>query len=51
VIGDVVTLIYYFLGGEMTVRFSLKVLTIGVIAGTVLAYYLTDLRREEVETP
>ncbi len=50
VIGDVVTLIYYFLGGEMTVRFTLKVLTIGVIAGAVLGYYLTDLRREEVET-
>jgi hypothetical protein len=37
------------LGGELTIRFFLKVLTIAVIAGTIFGYYLWDLRREEEE--
>src|SRR5262249_16309753 len=32
-IGDVITLIYNFLGGELSTRFVLKVLTVAVIAG------------------
>ena len=48
-IGDFTSLVYSFLGGELTVRFVLKVLTVGVIAGTVFWYYLSDLRRDEKE--
>jgi len=48
-IGDVTTLIYNALGGELTSRFVLKVLVVGAIAGTVFGYYLSDLRREERE--
>jgi hypothetical protein len=46
-IGDVITLVYNLLGGEMTTRFLLKVLVVAFIAGTVFWYYLTDIRREE----
>ena len=46
-IGDVTTLVYNLLGGELTVRFLLKVLTVGSIAGTVFWYYLSDLRADE----
>jgi hypothetical protein len=45
--GDLVTLIYNVLGGELTVRFLLKVLTIGALAGGVFAYFLLDMRKEE----
>ena len=47
--GDVATLVYSVLGGDLTVRFVLKVLTIGVIAGAVFGYYLRDLRLEQEE--
>lgn len=49
-VGDFTSLVYSLLGGEMTVRFVLKVLTIGVIAGTIFGYYLWDLRLEEKES-
>lgn len=45
---DVTTLVYNLLGGELSVRFVLKVLVVGAIAGGVFGYYLHDLRREEV---
>jgi hypothetical protein len=46
-IGDMTALIYRLLGGEMTIRFVLKVVVAAVIAGTVFGYYLSDLRHEE----
>jgi hypothetical protein len=46
-IGDLTTLVYYFLGGEVTLRFFLKVLTVGAVAGTVFLHYLWDLRAAE----
>ena len=46
-IGDVIALVNNVLGGELTVRFLLKVLTVGVIASAAFWYYLTDIRREE----
>ena len=49
VIGDLVTLVYNVLGGELTIRFFLKVLIVGVIAGTIFGFYLSDLRSEEHE--
>lgn len=48
-IGDLITLIYNFLGGELSARFVLKVLTVAVIAGGVVTYYFADLRSEEKE--
>ena len=48
-IGDFITLVYNLLGGELTTRFMLKVLTIAVIAGTIFFYYLPDLRLEDTK--
>jgi hypothetical protein len=48
-IGDVATLLYRLLGGELTTRFSLKVVVVGAIAGTIFAWYLHDLRGDEAE--
>lgn len=48
-IGDMITLVYNVLGGELSLRFGLKVLVIAVIAGTIFSWYLIDLRREEKE--
>ena len=48
-IGDMITLVNNVLGGELSVRFVLKVLVAAVIAGTIFGYYLFDLRREEKE--
>ena len=47
-IGDVTSVVYNLLGGEMTIRFALKVLTVGSIAGAVFGYLVSDLRKEEV---
>ena len=48
-IGDLTTLVYYFLGGEVTLRFFLKILTVAAIAGAVFLHYLWDLRAAEQE--
>jgi len=48
-VGDMITLVYNLLGGELTARFVLKVLVAALIAGTIFGYYLIDLRREEKE--
>ncbi|TAK05655.1 hypothetical protein EPO33_00715 [Patescibacteria group bacterium] len=49
IIGDLITLVFNVLGGELTLRFVLKVLVVGGIAGTIFGYYLWDLRQEEKE--
>ena len=48
-IGDLTTLAYNALGGELTIRFILKVIIVGAIAGTIFGFYLWDLRSEERE--
>jgi len=48
-IGDFISVVYNFLGGELTIRFVLKVVTVGAIAGAVFGYYLWDLRSDETE--
>ena len=48
-IGDVTTVVYNALGGELTTRFLLKVLTVAVIAGTTFGYYLWDVRQDDPE--
>ncbi|MDD5252197.1 MAG: DUF5671 domain-containing protein [Patescibacteria group bacterium] len=47
IIGDLIALLYNLLGGELTLRFGLKVLTVLFIAGMIFGYYLWDLRNEE----
>ena len=49
IIGDLTALVYSFLGGELSPRFALKIVTVGVIAGGIFGYYLWDLRQEERE--
>lgn len=49
IIGDLVTLVYQLLGGEFTIRFILKVLTVGFIAGSVFFYYFQDVRKYKTE--
>lgn len=49
-IGDLITLVYNVLGGALSMRFVLKVLVVGVIAGAIFGYYLRDLRHEEKES-
>jgi membrane protein YqaA with SNARE-associated domain len=47
VVGDLVTFVNYFLRGQFTTPFLLKVLTVLVIAGAVFWYYLAPLERRE----
>lgn len=46
IVSDLVTLIWRFLGGEITPRFVLKVITILVVAAAVFIYYGWNLRKE-----
>jgi len=48
-VGDVTTLVYNLLGGDLTIRFILKVLVVATLAGTGFVYYLLDLRKGEKE--
>ncbi len=48
-IGSVSAVVYNFLDGAVTVRFVLKVLTVGTIAGSAFAHYLRDLRDAETD--
>ena len=45
IIGDLVTFLSYFLRGDLTTRFVLKVLTVFLIAGGVFWYYLVWLEK------
>jgi hypothetical protein len=44
VVGDLITLINYFLGGDITMRFILKVAVLLLVAGAVFLHFLADLR-------
>ena len=46
IIGDLITVINIFMGGEITTRFILKALSVLLVAGVVFGYYLDDVRRE-----
>ncbi len=45
IVGDLVYLVYSFLGGDFTVRFILQAVAILVVAAAVFAYYMFLLRR------
>ena len=44
--GDLITLLFYFLDGELSVRFLLKVVAILVLCGVPFAYYFAALRMD-----
>lgn len=44
IIGDLVTLIYNFLGGDITARFVLKIAAVFFVAASVFFYYFLELR-------
>jgi hypothetical protein len=46
IIGDLVSVINIYLGGEITARFILKALSIILVAGIIFGYYLDDVRRD-----
>lgn len=46
-IGDLVYLVYNFLGGEITARFVLKSLSLFLVVGAIFWHYLADIRRHE----
>lgn len=46
IIGDLITLVYNFLGGDLTMRFVLKIFAILAVIGEIFAYYLMDLRQK-----
>jgi Domain of unknown function (DUF5671) len=50
-LADVATLVFKALGGELSTRLLLKVVTVAVLAGGVFRYYLGELRSEESEHP
>ena len=51
VIGDLITLVNYFLGGEITTRFLLKVAVVLLIAGGAFLHFLADIMGYWVQYP
>ena len=49
VIGDLVTLVYTFLQGDLTTQFILKVLAVLFTAGSIFVYYFWDLRKYRID--
>jgi len=45
---DLITVIYVFLGGDLTARFAIRGIGILVIAAFVYLYYLSDLKEPKV---
>lgn len=46
IIGDLVDTVNTLVGGEITIRFILKALSVILVAGIIFGYYLDDVRRE-----
>ena len=47
VLGDSISLVYSLLDGDMTMRFFLKSLTVGLIAGGIFLYFIKDAERDD----
>ena len=47
--GDLITLVYNLLSGELSTRFILKALVVAAIAGSVFTYYLRLVRQDSEE--
>ncbi len=50
-IADLITLINYYLDGELTLRFGMKVLTVFVVAMGTGSYWLYQLKRDPTSPP
>lgn len=50
IIIDLITFIYNFLSGELTIQFFLKILVVLVVAGAVFGYYIWELKREDLNS-
>jgi hypothetical protein len=50
IIIDLITFVYNFMSGELTVQFFLKILIVLLVAAAVFGYYIWDLRRKDRET-
>ncbi len=48
-IGDLVALIYNFLGGDLTIPFILKIISVLAVGGVVFWYYLYNLKKNPGE--
>ncbi|MDO8557910.1 MAG: DUF5671 domain-containing protein [bacterium] len=46
IIVDLITLLYNYLGGELSARFFLKILVILFVAAAIFTYYIWELRRD-----
>jgi hypothetical protein len=44
-VGDGISLVYNFLGGDLTTRFLLKSLVVAVIAGAIFTYFISDAEK------
>lgn len=49
IIVDLITFVYRFLDGDLTIQFFLKVLVVLLVAAAVFGYYIWDLRRKDKE--
>lgn len=49
IISDLVALVYNLLGGDITSRFILKVVTVLFVAGSIFFFYYQDLKKHKTE--
>lgn len=47
IVGDLIHLLNSLLAGELTVRFILKALIVGIISSAIFVYYLWTMRKDE----
>ncbi len=48
IIVDLITLVYNFLNGDLTIQFFLKIIVILIVSGAVFGYYLWDLKKRDM---
>jgi cellulose synthase/poly-beta-1,6-N-acetylglucosamine synthase-like glycosyltransferase len=46
-VGDAISLVYSFLNGELTWRFTLKSLVVAGLAGAIFGYFISNAERDE----
>lgn len=51
IVGDLIAALFYFLQGELTMRFFLKALVIFAIAGTIFGFYFLERRKIQYKKP
>ena len=50
IIVDLITFVYNFLSGELTIQFFLKMLVVLLVAAAVFGYYIWELRRKNIKS-